>query len=356
LCYEETAEKGVYTPIARPVIAAELAETLSYPSLGGKERTASPGDYLLAWGTAYAGQNDLWSLDAQVFARRYMQVEVGADAAPKKTEDAAAGAGGELQFGVASLQGKRDENEDAHLAVVNWKDGVSLFGVFDGHGGDECSAYCAKKLPKLLSWDKEAAQESFQTAFLEVDKKYIDKANDDGSTGCVALVDKEAGAVWVANVGDSRGLIIRDGKAIVLSTDHKPSLPKERERLENGGYEISVDTLVQHGKRLKVPRIDGQLAVSRAFGDDTWKDMDEDPEDWGVSVVPEVQSEQLVAGDICLLACDGLFDVLENDYVAKWVSERIDGADDLDQLAEELAEHAIANKSDDNVSVIIVKL
>ena len=56
--------------------------------------------------------------------------------------------------------GKRDSNEDDHLHVANFcttdlkqlglrateRNPLQLFGVFDGHGGDECAKFIAKRL------------------------------------------------------------------------------------------------------------------------------------------------------------------------------------------------------------------
>ena len=363
LCYEAGAEEGTYVPVVRPVIAAQTEAGASFPSLGGKTHKAPPGYFLLAWGSAYDNQQDMWSLSPDLFALRYALVKEGGEAAgsqevisakeaPKEANDASS-ATAELRFGMASLQGKRPENEDAHIALINWQEGVSLFGVFDGHGGSECSAYCAKKLPKKLEWDAADAETALETAFVELDKKYIDKCNGDGSTAVLAVVQGDK--VWVANCGDSRALLVRKGVCIPLSRDHKPDDPVERKRIENFGYAAKSDTIVQHGKRIKVARVDGQLAVSRAIGDDSWKDLDEEPATWAVTSVPEIRSEDIQPGDVCVLACDGLFDVISSDQVATWVSEQ-DLSQDLNGLAEKLASSALEKGSDDNVSVVLVTL
>jgi serine/threonine protein phosphatase PrpC len=36
------------------------------------------------------------------------------------------------------MQGWRRSMEDAHIANTNLGNGLSLFGVFDGHGGKYC--------------------------------------------------------------------------------------------------------------------------------------------------------------------------------------------------------------------------
>ena len=41
--------------------------------------------------------------------------------------------------------------EDAHIAADNLPDNVSLFGVFDGHGGTEVSKFVAKEFTRTLT-------------------------------------------------------------------------------------------------------------------------------------------------------------------------------------------------------------
>jgi protein phosphatase 1B len=47
----------------------------------------------------------------------------------------------ELSYSVSSMQGWRNEMEDAHCAQIDIKglEEWSFFGVYDGHGGDLCS-------------------------------------------------------------------------------------------------------------------------------------------------------------------------------------------------------------------------
>ena len=41
-----------------------------------------------------------------------------------------------FKYGACSMQGWRKNNEDAHIHILDLGDGNSLFGVFDGHGGE----------------------------------------------------------------------------------------------------------------------------------------------------------------------------------------------------------------------------
>ena len=60
------------------------------------------------------------------------------------------GENGNLRYGVCSIQGWRKSMEDAHITKTDLGDGISLFGVFDGHGGDEVAKYIAKNFIKEL--------------------------------------------------------------------------------------------------------------------------------------------------------------------------------------------------------------
>jgi len=66
--------------------------------------------------------------------------------------------------------------------------------------------------------------------------------------------------MFVANAGDSRCIVAVNGKAIPLSTDHKPNLIQEKTRILKAGSSISVDG-----------RIEGNLNLSRSIGDLRYK-------------------------------------------------------------------------------------
>ena len=59
----------------------------------------------------------------------------------------------------------------------------------------------------------------------------------------------------MANVGDSRCILCRSGKALDLSFDHKPETDSERERIEGAGGKVTDDG-----------RVNGGLNLSRALG------------------------------------------------------------------------------------------
>ena len=62
-----------------------------------------------------------------------------------KEGESAEGEGNNLRFAFGDIQGWRKNMEDAHLTepVVQHADkNISVFAVFDGHGGKEVSKFC----------------------------------------------------------------------------------------------------------------------------------------------------------------------------------------------------------------------
>lgn len=79
-----------------------------------------------------------------------------------------------------------------------------------------------------------------------------------GSTSvtCVIRVVDGRRMLFVANVGDSRAVLCRGGKAQRMTIDHKASLPEEAKRIRDAGGFIGRNK-----------RVNGVLAISRALGD-----------------------------------------------------------------------------------------
>lgn len=81
-----------------------------------------------------------------------------------------------------------------------------------------------------------------------------DYANDTGTTACVVFITDTH--IYCSNAGDSRAVLSRGNKGVVpLSEDHKPDDKIELTRIEKAGHHVEDS------------RVDGNLALSRAFGD-----------------------------------------------------------------------------------------
>lgn len=188
--------------------------------------------------------------------------------------------------------------------------------------------------------------------------------NDSGCTAVVALL--RGNELFVANAGDSRCVVCRDGKAIEMSFDHKPEDAPERDRIENAGGRVTPDG-----------RVNGGLNLSRAIGDHAYKTNKSLPlQEQMISPVPDIRNLRIdpTKDSYIVLACDGIWNSLTSQEVVDFVSERLDnlssgknGTKDpttthLQNICEELFEHCLApdtmndGTGMDNMTAVIVKL
>jgi serine/threonine protein phosphatase PrpC len=305
----------------------------------------------------------------------------------EKTTEISEDAQKNVWVGMSCMQGWRAQMEDDHVISLSLPQAmdVSLFGVFDGHGGDHVAHYTAKHVERHLVNAKDfgssprtldALQSAFREAILALDAElrvqpeYVNGHDQSGSTLTMVAITPEA--IVCANTGDSRSVLCRAGQAIDLSNDHKPSLDEEKNRIEHAGGHV------------KFNRVNGDLAVSRALGDFAYKQRDDLPaEAQAVTALPELKSEPRSAADeFVLLACDGVWDVLSSQECCTFVSNLLraserpaaekagaaTGADtrharaastrdwDLGAVSEALLDHCLHKGSRDNMSVIIVAL
>mmetsp|Transcript_24406 Transcript_24406/g.58857 ORF Transcript_24406/g.58857 Transcript_24406/m.58857 type:complete len:497 (+) Transcript_24406:252-1742(+) len=152
--------------------------------------------------------------------------------------------------------------------------------------------------------------------------------------------------ITIANVGDSKALLIRpsERKVFELSIDHKPDRYSEMQRVAEAGG------IVIRG------RVNGDLAVSRAFGDVRHKKNTELPLNGQIVIAtPEFQKHFAKEGDVLLLACDGVFERLSPQQVGEYVIDEIDSRGDQapELIAARLIDYSLYKGSRDNMSCLI---
>lgn len=83
-----------------------------------------------------------------------------------------------LACGASQMQGWRMSQEDAHICSLDFDKSISLFAVFDGHGGPEVALYCAKKLPEFLkntaTYKASEYEQALKDAFIGFDATLVD--------------------------------------------------------------------------------------------------------------------------------------------------------------------------------------
>lgn len=220
-------------------------------------------------------------------------------------------------------------DEDRHLiAVLN--NNIVMYAVFDGHGGKQVSDWLKANLPARIAQNligvdfnnDEAMDDMIRNTYFQVDREMFDNLGGmklgAGSTAVVAL--SSGIRTYLINLGDARAIIFNGkGKIIQETKDHKPN--EERERVEAAGG------FVMGGK---VPRVNGVLAVSRAFGDFGLKHSKDyattnvyvyTPEG-PVTVRPDFYSVTSNEKLYILLGSDGLFDVHSSQEYVYFILEQ----------------------------------
>ncbi|CAN0039927.1 unnamed protein product [Ectocarpus sp. 12 AP-2014] len=222
-----------------------------------------------------------------------------------------------------------------------------FFGMFDGHAGGRCSKALTHILGQTVSREPDFSlelQSAVHKGFLRANAEFLRKAerfcaNDEGSTAVTAFV--RGRRLVVGNVGDSRAVLCSGGRALPMSSDHKPNKPEERRRIQALGGRVVYS--------FGIPRaVNGILAVSRAFGDRNMKGA--------VNAEPDVRERGLERhDDFLVLATDGLWDVMSSQEVCNIV---YNSAPDVGPqgCSELLTTMALRKGSLDNTSAMVVDL
>lgn len=275
-----------------------------------------------------------------------------------------------LEIGHSSMQGYRVNMEDAHIIEEfnDIKDHI-LVGVFDGHAGKGTADYASLCLLETIEntkeWNSymkldekgrkstagiELLQQALVFAYLQIDFELVnaDFYDNSGSTAVCAIITPTH--ILCANVGDSRCVLGKnDGSCVNMSEDHKPELAEEKERIIKAGGFVFMD------------RVNGELAMSRALGDFQYKANEKLSLDCQqVIAYPDVSIQERNKNDkLLLIACDGIWDVIENDEAIKFLNDIIlteKVEETSENMAESLIQLALKAGSTDNLSAIVVKL
>lgn len=250
---------------------------------------------------------------------------------------------GLVKYGFSLMKGKANHPmEDYHVAKflqVNGRE-LGLFAIFDGHLGDSVPAYLQKHLFSNILKEEHFWTDtgrSIAKAYERTDRAVLSHSADLGQGGSTAVtaILINGRQLWVANVGDSRGVLSRKGEAIQMTVDHDPKA--ERNIIEDkGGFVSNMPG--------DVARVDGQLAVSRAFGDKNLKTH--------LRSDPDIQHAEINSDtDLLILASDGLWKVMSNQEAVDTIKK----IKDPQKAAKHLVEEALNRQSKDDISCIVVR-
>jgi len=235
-----------------------------------------------------------------------------------------------------------------------------FFAIYDGHGGKQTVDFLTCGLHLNLAYHLKtnakdcSLPEAFEKVYEHTDAQIRrQQILQSGATAVTVLLrtEKKQRVIYCANAGDTRAVLCEGGKARRITRDHKASDKDEKKRIEESGGFVT-----------RTNRVNGLLAVSRAFGDHMLKPA--------VSVKPYQEKVEITKDmPYLVIACDGLWDVMEDqvviDFVDKRLKEEFKGGVDvvkhkakiqqfLNKVIAELIKEALKRNSQDNVSILIV--
>lgn len=238
------------------------------------------------------------------------------------------------------IKRKHKPNEDS-LFAARWGDAqFGLFVVADGMGGHANGQDASRlaiqtmidfMLPQVANGETRTDEEflklmedGVQTSNRAVHNRNMESHADMGTTMTAALV--VGSTAYVANVGDSRTYLYREGEGLSKVT-HDHSVVAS---LVDAGI-IKPDDIYTHPKRNQIYRSLGEKPV----------------------VEVDTFPVQLRPGDKLLLCSDGLWDMVRDPLIQDVLGKTVKNPDETGQ---NLIKAALNGGGEDNVSVIVVQL
>ncbi len=208
---------------------------------------------------------------------------------------------------------------------------VGLNSASNGDAGSAASALAGTKASKTRKLSEapiaKSVEEQFKSAIQQANREivhYGERQSGARGLGCTvtaALIQNDR--AYIANVGDSRTYLLRDGKLKSLTKDHSLVARLVEEK------QIDPDDIYMHPQRNLIYR-------SLGAGHKT--------------VDVDVFHETLLPDDILLLCSDGLWEMVHNPVLLKELSVSASPQ----TISEKLIELANENGGEDNITAVVV--
>lgn len=242
-----------------------------------------------------------------------------------------------FRSGHIEYKGERQEMEDATVIFGNIpSENYYYFAVFDGHGGNKAAHFAGKKMHEsfknhFVQNNDSDVFKALKSAFLEINRQLVRRPSNEGCAAGIIVVSNEK--VYSCNLGDVRAVMVYpDGTFERISHDHRACDPEERIFIESQGGKVTGGYL------------QGILQVSRALGDGELKKY--------INTDPFTLEKERIDGAKVILACDGVWDFLSEEQAAKIAFKHQDPS----EAAMYIADEAMQNHSNDNISCIVIDL
>lgn len=188
---------------------------------------------------------------------------------------------------------------------------------------------------RFIEEPKTALKESIE----KIDKQVLENSSiSGGSTALCALIRGEK--LYVANVGDSKAVLVSNGEVRDLTRQHRASNEDEKMLIESRGG-VVID-------RKNTSLVQGSLQLSRSIGDRKYKQY--------ITCEPDIVEHEIAKDDqMVIMATDGFWDVMSSQDVKELIQNRENETSGLSKM---LVEAAIEKKKYglDNISLVAIHL
>jgi serine/threonine protein phosphatase PrpC len=211
--------------------------------------------------------------------------------------------------GYTVAQQQQRSHEDAYQ--IKLLGPFRYFAIFDGHGSKEgltnnhVSIFARNHLHNALVHafqtinfnDELEVKYAIINVFANFDAEMFEKGYIYGTTCTIVLIDDVNDKIYQINLGDSRSILFNEANIVSETIDHSPIDIQEYNQMINRGIVIHPVRIAETKRIIEADgyvnrnRVDGRLAVSRAFGDFEYKvydDHDYHPYTNKVSTFPDI--------------------------------------------------------------------
>eukprot|EP00929_Paragymnodinium_shiwhaense_P078182 TRINITY_DN40482_c0_g1_i1.p1 TRINITY_DN40482_c0_g1~~TRINITY_DN40482_c0_g1_i1.p1 ORF type:complete len:416 (+),score=69.19 TRINITY_DN40482_c0_g1_i1:96-1343(+) len=239
------------------------------------------------------------------------------------------------EYGVAYTcrKGMKEDGPNQDRACFLIAEGLPcIYAAFDGHGvnGHEVAQQICDTVVKLIlkdarlkCKDEASKTEMLKEVFGQM-QLLLRYWNDEGTLECatsgsscmIALHDRKAQQLTVANVGDGTAIVVNFARkaTLKLSSPQRPEMPAESERIEAAGGRVVFDGYASYQVFTKDADCPG-LHIPRTLGATAY-------ENCGAISEPQVASYSVGADDTFLIiALDGVTKFMENATIASLLTE-----------------------------------
>lgn len=220
-------------------------------------------------------------------------------------------------FSGYSYKNYRKFNEDKldiNINYVKQNKQISLYSIYDGHGGDYVSNYLRDNLHNELISNEQLLRDPKKTildTYYKIENTLLTspiKCYTQQSGACALLLMTINNTIIIANLGDSRGVIsLCNGEVIhSISIDHKLTNETEKQRV------IAFGGIIKRVN--KIDRVfPGGLSVSRSLGDGEMKMNQKGDTVSPIISVPDIFCfEYKQEMDYIFLGSDGIYESITN--------------------------------------------